>query len=280
MRGKRVWAGIAIVVGLAAISVIVGNAVYAGPKVHVGRTCGEPNRPSLDQVDHAGFDALLGKHVDDQGMVSYAAWKASAADMQALDDYLARLGCVDLSKQTSEKGKLVFWINAYNAVTIKGILREYPTTSIRKHTAKLGYNIWKDLLLIVDGKGYSLDDMEHSILRKMGEPRIHFAIVCASKGCPPLLNQAYTAAKLDEQLASNARKFFAQPINLQVDGARRNVGISSLIKWYGSDFAPSTQAQIQQLKPYFPNADQLGWIDQGGLTYRYLDYDWTLNEKR
>ena len=152
MRGKRVSAGIAIVVVLAAISVIVGNAVYAGPKVHVGRTCGEPNRPSLDQVDHAGFDVLLMKHVDDQGMVSYAAWKASAADMQALDDYLARLGCVDLSKETSAKGKLVFWINAYNAVTIKGILREYPTTSIRNHTARFGYNIWKDLLLIVDGK--------------------------------------------------------------------------------------------------------------------------------
>ena len=113
----------------------------------------------------------------------------------------------------------------------------------------------------------------------MGEPRIHFAIVCASKGCPPLLNQAYAAAKLDEQLTFNARRFFAQPINLQVDGTRRSVAISSLIKWYGGDFAPSAQAQIQQLRPYFPNADQLGWID-GGLTFRYLDYDWSLNEKR
>lgn len=280
MRSKRVWAVLAVVVVLAAITIFVGNTVLAGPKVHVGQACADPNRPSLDQVDHSGFDALLKKHVDDQGMVTYAAWKASAADSQALDDYLIRLSCVDLSKPATAKGKLAFWINAYNAVTLKGVLREYPTSSIRNHTAKLGYNIWKDLLLIVDGRGYSLDDMEHSILRKMGEPRIHFAIVCASKGCPPLLNQAYTSAKVDEQLAGNARKFFAQPTNFQADGARRNVAISQLLKWYGSDFAPSAQAQIQQIRPYFPNADQLNWIDQGGFTYRYLDYDWSLNEKR
>lgn len=280
MREKRFGAGRVIVVVLVAISALVGGSAFAGPKVHVGRACAEAERPSLDQVDHAGFDALLKKYVDGQGMVSYAAWKANAADAQALDDYLVRLGCVDLSKAPSAKGKLVFWINAYNAVTIKGILREYPTTSIRNHTAKFGYSIWKDLLLIVDGRGYSVDDMEHTILRKMGEPRIHFAIVCASKGCPPLLNQAYTAAKLDEQLTFNARRFFAQPINLQVDAGRKSVAISSLMKWYGGDFAASPQAQIQQLRGYFPNADQLGWIDEGALTYRYLDYDWSLNEKR
>ena len=93
---------------------------------------------------------------------------------------------------STRHAKLAFWINAYNAVTVHGILREYPTSSIRNHTAKLaGYNIWKDLQLAIGGRAYSLDTMEHMILRPEREPQIHFAIVCASIGLSRLLNEAY-----------------------------------------------------------------------------------------
>jgi hypothetical protein len=134
--------------GLGGFLVVVGTAVlasppaWAGQKVQAGRPCNDADRPALAGVDHAALDALLQKHVDEHGMVAYAAWKANGRDVQALDDYLARLSCVDLGKPTFQAARLAFWINAYNALTLKGILREYPTSSIRNHTARFGgYNI-------------------------------------------------------------------------------------------------------------------------------------------
>jgi len=246
----------------------VGEAALAG------------ERPALAAVDHSALDALLKKHVDEQGMVAYRAWKASEQDRKALDDYLAYLGSVDTSSPAPTTAQLAYWINMYNALTIKGILREYPTTSIRNHTPVVGgYNIWRDLLLWVDGKSYSLEDIEHKVLRKMGEPRIHFALVCASKGCPPLLNRAYTTAQLEEQLSANARRFFAQPRNFQVDERSRTVHISELLDWYGTDFAPTPAEQLRVLRPAFPASDTLAWLESGNITVKYLEYDWSLNDQ-
>jgi len=147
MRKKLFWgiSGVAVVV-IAALA--IGQFVRAGTKVQVGAPCNMADRPSLDAVDHSAFDALLQKYVDDRSLVAYAKWKDNAGDLQALDQYLARMGCVDLGKPAAKAAQLAYWINIYNALTIRGILREYPTTSIRNHTAKLGgYNIWKDLLI-------------------------------------------------------------------------------------------------------------------------------------
>jgi len=117
----------------------------------------------MDDADHLAYDTLLSKYVDRDGYVDYAAWKKSTADRQVLRGYLEHL---------SRDAQLKFWINAYNAVTLEGILQVYPTSSIRNHTAKLfGYNIWKELPLRVGHETYSLDQMEHEILRKMGERR-------------------------------------------------------------------------------------------------------------
>jgi hypothetical protein len=278
MRKKLLWGltGGAVVV---AAALVICQFVMAGTKVHVGGPCTAADRPSVAEVDHSAFDALLQKYVDDRSLVAYAKWKDNADDLKALDQYLTRMGCVDLSKNASKEAKLAYWINVYNALTIRGILREYPTTSIRNHTAKLsGYNIWKDLLIWVDGKNYSLDDIEHQILRKMGEPRIHFAIVCASIGCPPLANRAYTAKDLDSQLAANARRFFAQPANFRADERSRTVYVSELLKWYGTDFASTPAEQMKILRPYFPSPEDLGWID-AGVTVRHLDYNWGLNDQ-
>ena len=142
---------------------------------------------------------------------------------------------------------LAFWINAYNATTIEGILQVYPTSSIRNHTAKVaGYNLWKDLPLLVGGKPHSLDAMEHQILRKMGEPRIHFAIVCASVGCPRLMNEAYTPDRIEEQLALNTRDFFSRSQNFQVDQSGV-MHVSSILDWFGEDFGPTQQAQFTEI---------------------------------
>ncbi len=266
---------------------IVGVSVFfvsqwalAGQKVHANRHCSQAERPSLDEVNHAGFDRLLQKYVDRDGFVDYTSWKASRSDLAALDAYLGHLGCVNLRKATTREAKLSFWINAYNALTLRGILREYPTSSIRNHTARLGYNIWKDYLISVDGTYYSLDDIEHRILRKMGEPRIHFAVNCASIGCPPLVNRAFTAENLSAFLDANASRFFSRPSNFRTDPSSSTVYVSSLLKWYGSDFAASPAEQMRKLKRFFPNPDVLGWIDAKPIRVRYLTYDWNLNDQK
>lgn len=271
---------IRVAAATAATLFILAGAGRAGDKVHVGRACKDKDRPALAAVDHSSFDALLQKYVDDKGMVAYAKWRASAADVRALDDYLAVLGCVDLTKAAAKEGQLAFWINAYNAVTIRGILREYPTASIRNHTAKaVGYNIWKDLLLVVDGRPISLDDIEHQVLRKMGEPRIHFAIVCASVGCPPLRNRAFAADKLGEQLDDSAKAFFANPANLKLDPRTRTVQISQILDWFGKDFAATSAEQLAAVRKHFPRPDEAAWVAGSGVTVKYLDYDWSLNDQ-
>lgn len=262
-----------------ACALIVAPAA-AGPVVHVGQPCKEANRPSASALDHGSYDALLKKYVDEKGLVAYAQWRASAADVKALDDYFVKLGCVDLWKPTSKASLLAYWINAYNAVTIKGILREYPTTSIMNHASKNGgFNIWKDLQLWADGKPQSLDDIEHKILRKMGEPKIHFGLVCAARGCPPLANRAYTADNVDKTLVANAKQFFAQAKNLKLNATTRTVHLSQLFQWYGSDFAATPQQQVLAVRPYFPPQLDVDWLDKGPFSVQYLAYDWALNDQ-
>ncbi len=234
----------------------------------------------LDQVDHSTWDRLLKKYVDQDGMVNYAVWKASETDRAALKQYLAALSQADSEAKTTKEGKLAFWINAYNALTVHGILEVYPTSSIRNHTAKvLGYNLWKDLLLPVGDKKYSLDAIEHQVLRKLGEPRLHFAIVCASIGCPRLRNEAYTPAKLEAQLADNTRDFLGRPKNLQVDMANRRVQVSSILDWFGKDFAPTPQKALAGLADYMPDEATKRLVASGDFSVSYLDYDWSLNKK-
>jgi hypothetical protein len=199
--------------------------------------------------------------------------------VRALDGYLNRLSAASFGPTTSREVQLAFWINAYNAVTVKGILREYPTSSIRNHTAKLfGYNIWKDLQLLVSGKPYSLDAMEHEILRKMGEPRIHFAIVCASVGCPPLRNEAYVAARIDQQLTDNAQVFFADPSKLQFDVNAGTLEVSPILSWFAADFGANAAEQLRIVAPYMPAAAQ-ALAGGGRARVSYLDYDWGLNDQ-
>ena len=252
---------------LAAADVIVGANVAAAEQI------------SLDQIDHTVWDGLLKKYVDAKGLVNYKAWKANSVDAQALDQYLFHLS------HSNDKGtksqQLAFWINAYNAVTVKGILREYPTSSIRNHTAKLiGYNIWKNLLLVVGGKQMSLDEIEHQVLRKMGEPRIHFAIVCASIGCPRLLDEAYVSERLDEQLTVNSRVFFADSTKFRFDANLKTFYVSPIMQWFGEDFGDSESARLKTIARYIsdPAASQAAASGRGSMSF--VDYDWGLNDQK
>lgn len=199
--------------------------------------------------------------------------------MRRLDEYLVTLSRVNEARDATAQQRLAFWINAYNAVTVRGILREYPTTSIQNHVARVwGYNIWRDLKLMVGDRRYSLGEIEHAVLRRMNEPRIHFAIVCASRGCPRLLNEAYSAERLEEQLSRNTLAFFADPTKCSVDTAQNELHLSPILDWFAADFGASTPAVLQRIADWLPESAQ-AVAQSKDVRVKYLDYDWNLNDQ-
>ncbi len=281
MLTRRMKVGLSMSGFFAAAAVVAGVIICnanASAKEPLGKSWQAGQYVSMDEVDHLAFDQLLQKYVDKDGMVNYAAWHKSAEDRRQLQQYLGRLSQATPGAKASREGQLAFWINAYNATTLEGILQVYPTSSIRNHTAKVaGYNLWKDLPLLVGGKPHSLETIEHQILRKMNEPRIHFAIVCASIGCPRLLNEAYVPDRLEEQLALNTKDFFSRPQNFQLDKSGK-MHVSSILDWFGEDFGSTQQAQFTALQQYLPeNAQRLAVSPNARVEFQ--DYSWSLNQQ-
>lgn len=270
----RWLAGLLIVaLGLVAASWLSRRTVI------VGRDWPPSERVGYTHISHELWEELLRRYVDADGMVDYTGWKQSAEDMRRLDEYLAALSQADDAREATAAERLAFWINAYNAVTVRGILREYPTTSIQNHVARVwGYNFWRDLKLIVGDRRYSLGEIEHSVLRKMNEPRIHFAIVCASRGCPRLLNEAYSADRLEEQLSRNTLAFFADPTKCSVDAAQDELHLSPILDWFATDFGASTPAVLQRIAHWLPESAQ-AVAQSKDVRVKYLDYDWSLNDQ-
>lgn len=164
---------------------------------------------------------------------------------------------------------------------MKGILREYPTTSIQNHVDWLfGYNIWRDLLLVVGDQRYSLGAIEHDVLRRQSEPRIHFALVCASRGCPRLLNEAYTAPELEDQLEASTRAFFADPRKFSwTSGVPQEIQVSPILNWYADDFGPTEADRLRSIAAWLPDEAARARADAGQVRVRYLPYDWSLNDQ-
>lgn len=266
---------------LAVAVVVAGTATawrIARPVVIIGREWPAAERVAIGKVSHRPWDDLVRKYVDADGLVDYSAWKQSAEDTRRLDDYLAALSQAD-ERETTASQRLAYWINAYNAVTVRGILREYPTSSIQNHVAHVwGYNFWRDLKLIVGDRCLSLGEIEHAVLRPMHEPRIHFAIVCASRGCPRLLNEAYTAERLEEQLQRNTLAFFADPTKCSADAGQNELRLSPILDWFAADFGASTSAVLQRIAPWLPEPDQ-AVAKSKDVRVTYLDYDWSLNDQ-
>lgn len=265
---------------LAVLVVMIATPASAGKKSYVGAKAVRGRAVSMDKIDHSAWNGLLQKYVDQDGMVNYRQWRSSAGDQQQLNRYLSALSTANPTIPATREAQLAFWINAYNAVTVSGILKEYPTTSIRNHTAKVvGYNIWHDYQLYVGGTPHSLDTMEHKILRKMSEPRIHFAIVCASIGCPRLLNEAYVANRIDEQLELNAKDFFSRPQNFKYDASRNQFQLSSILSWFGEDFGSNQKAQLRRIANWLPTKAAQQAAIRGSVSVSFQDYNWNLNEQ-
>ena len=252
--------------------------LFAGLVVATSTTCKAQGVSIMQdgRVDHSAYDVLLKKYVDKEGRVAYQKWKDQ--DEATLDGYLEAIGQVDPVLLKDDNEGLVFWINIYNALTLKAMLHFYPTKSIRDHVRVFGYNIWKELPLRVGGDEYSLEQIEHDILRKMKEPRIHFAIVCASVGCPRLRYEAYAASKIEKQLADNATDFFSRQQNLQVKPSRKSLRVSMILDWFADDFGSTQKKRWTYLKPYLPASAQAFAAD-GKTRISFLEYDWELNDQ-
>lgn len=218
---------------------------------------------SSENVDHSQWDALLKKHVNSKGLVDY---KGFQKDEAKLDAYLSFLAEKDPSNDWSVQELLAFYINLYNADTVKLILENYPTESIKDIDGA-----WTKGRAMVDGRALSLGGIENGILRKMNEPRIHFAINCASMSCPKLLREAYTADKINEQLDKATTEF----INSDKNEIRpKNPKISSIFKFYPKDFTVDGEQDIAG----YINKYSTTKID-AGATIEYKEYDWSLNEQ-
>lgn len=278
-RKRKTWAIVLTVVAVSSMAVTAWFRWRTSLTVVVGKEWSPDERISITDVDHSDWSRLLAQYVTSDGRVDYAAWKRSRDGISRLDAYLDHLSRVDGSQSASREDRLAFWINAYNALTIRGILREYPTTSIRNHVSHVGYNIWKHYQLRVGDESYSLSAIEHEILRPLGEPRIHFAIVCASIGCPPLRNETYVPERLEEQLTDNARRFFSQQQNFRIDRQYNRVELSSIFNWFAGDFGETRREQLDAIAPWLPSEQARKFIRRPDVTVRYLDYDWDLNDR-
>jgi hypothetical protein len=230
------------------------------------------------KVDHSAFDALLRQHVDEQGLVDYDAFDRSPA----FDAYLEMLSTVDPERLERDEA-LALWINAYNAYTIELINRHGERRSIRNINRTLGFlrgsGPWSEPMATVGGTDYTLDEIEHEIIRpRFAEPRIHFALVCAALGCPPLRREAYTGARLHAQLDDQARRFLLHsPAKNRIDVRSGTLHLSRIFDWYGEDFGDGRETVGVYVAGFLPPGPERDLLHSGDFRIRYTDYDWSLN---
>jgi bisphosphoglycerate-dependent phosphoglycerate mutase len=245
--------------------------VMADAKTKVELTKKEPQVESLfESVNtksaaetglHDGFDALLKKYVSSSGKVNYAGFKN---DESKLDSYLQKLEKANVEKSWGREKELAFWINAYNANTIKLILKNYPVKSIMDlHNGKP----WNLKWIKIGQRTLSLNDIENDIIRpKFNEPRIHFAVNCAAKSCPPLLNKAWTEKNLNSNLERQTKSFINNSnYNTLTSG---KVEISKIFDWYGKDFGNLIAYLNKYADTKIPS----------GTSINFKSYDWNLNK--
>ena len=272
--------GVVVVLAVIGVIYVLSGGPVVERKVVLGRSWPASDLLPIDEIDHRDWDRLLRRFVDDSGNVAYSDWNRSLADVEALDAYLASLSRANPVLDARRDSRLAFWINAYNALTIRGILREFQTIGVPSHVAPSArFDIWSDHLLRVGGHEYSLGQIEHQLLRPLREPRIHFAIVCGSRGCPRLLNRAYNKTDLERQLHDNSRHFFADPQKLEFDRFTGQLRLSPILKWYSNDFGDSEVELLKTIVPYLPDDVSRELLRKDGLRPDYLDYDGSLNDQ-
>ena len=223
-------------------------------------------------ISHDIWDALLQKHVDNTGLVNYRGF---IRDSLEFNSYLNLLSKNHPNKENwSEDEELAYWINTYNAFTVKLIIDYYPVKSIKDIAGSILFinSPWDLKFIEIEGETYDLNNIEHGIIReKFSEPRIHFALVCAAVSCPRLRNKAFTAERLDQQLEEEAKYFFNNPAKNKISADK--LELSKLLSWYWGDFKDVASSRAEYVNRYSKvKANPDAKVD-------YLEYSWELNEK-
>ena len=268
--------------GLLAIASIAVGGLWVRPAgAEEGRAA-----PGADQPDacapfdheHAAWTVVLSRYVR-RGVVDYVGFRRDG--QPALSAYLASLERVCPGEHVSwtRAQKLAFWINAYNAYTVRLILDNYPIESIREIGFLPSAAFRTDFIPMekLRGATLSLDDIEHEILRKeIGDSRTHFAIVCASKSCPVLRSEAYRAPIIDRQLDNAARGFLRDPTRNRYNASARTLWLSSIFDWFRDDFERSA-GTLEAFVARYADETTASALRAGGVRLEFLDYDWSLN---
>lgn len=242
--------------------------------------------PMTARAQPAALDALLGRYLvagqDGVARVRYAAWKANAADRAALDAWLTAAQAERPSAMARNEA-YAFWANLYNAATLKVILDHHPVRSIRDiRSTGVPFDVrqfngpWRTRLVTIEGRRMSLDDIEHETMRPtFRDPRVHYAVNCASIGCPNLRPRAWCAATLEAELDDAARAFVNHPrgASFRPDGGLR---VSSIYRWFREDFGGSDEGVIAHLRRY-ANADLAPRLASATRIAEDA-YDWSLND--
>ena len=246
-----------------------------------------------------GYAIALKKYVNTQGMVNYRGLKAEG---NRLDAFAVAIETLDpkVYDQWTDQGKIAFWLNAYNALTLKAIITHYPIqpsffASLRfpKNSIRQIPGVWDKLRFGVMGQEMTLDEIEHETLRKQfNEPRIHMALVCAAMGCPALRNEPYTGNKLEAQFDDQTRRFLKNSLKFRIDQDEGEVYLSSIFKWFGKDFVKTyntdgkfagyseTEGAVLSFVSQYLGEQERRYLVTGEYDIDYLDYDWSLNEQK
>lgn len=237
--------------------------------------CGsiDPKDDSSFNISHESWDKLLKKHVDKQGKVNY---KGFINDSTELIGYLRLLSNNIPNTNWTDQQQLAYWINLYNAYTIKLILDHYPIKSIKDIGSFIQIPFvntpWQIEFIPLGDEYYDLDNIEHDIIRKnFNEPRIHFALVCAANSCPNLRNEAYQGNRLEAQLTDQTTSFLVNTSKNLI--TKEQLKLSKIFRWYKQDFTRS-----MQLNEYIKQYTTI--IIGDTVEIDYMDYDWSLNENQ
>lgn len=258
------------------------TAVRPARTAPLDQTFAKSTPGSASTVDHSAWDRLLKTYVvpsaDGLNRVAYARFKADGR--AELKRYLSTLERVN-PDVLDRPEQFAFWANLYNAKTIDIVLDKFPVKSIKDISlgggllAAVTGGPWKAKVVTVKGEALSLDDIEHGILRGIfHDPRVHYAVNCASIGCPNLMAEAFTGAKLETQLDAGARAYVNHQRGLKVDAGR--VTASSIFSWFQADFGGTAQGVLDHARKYA--APALMRKLEGITTIAEFDYDWRLND--
>ena len=228
--------------------------------------------------DFSDWDFLIKKYVQTKtvdGILINAVDYEQLKDDPGFKKLIIDLSSVHLNSLKTREEKLVFWINTYNIFAAKMVTDHYPIKSI-KDAGSIFRQVWKKPVGLVDGRETTLNEIEHKILRKMDEPRIHVAIVCASISCPDLRLEAYQVDKLNEQLDDQMKRFLrSAKKGMRIDTKNNRIYLSPIFKWFEDDF--ESRGGVLKFIGKYVSPEIVKELKSSGIKVSYLDYNWDLN---